>query len=64
MADKTYFYRVSAIAIEGNESMKSEVCKVIPSKYASCAPSGLESTSDEWSVKLTWIPNKEHFVSY
>ena len=60
----TYFYRVSSIASEGYGTVSRGAAKATPSKYKTIAPTGLSATCQEWSVDLTWTPNKETFTSH
>lgn len=60
--EKTYYYRVSALAKGGNESRKIAMAKATPLKYKTTAPSGLKATADEWSIDLSWEPNPESFL--
>jgi DNA-binding beta-propeller fold protein YncE len=64
LPDKKYYYRISAVAREGNESLKSKSANAVPTKYSVASPSGLKTTAKEWSVDLSWEPNNEDFIAY
>jgi DNA-binding beta-propeller fold protein YncE/tetratricopeptide (TPR) repeat protein len=61
---RKYFYRVSALAREGNESRKSMRAAADILKYTVPPPEGLAAASKVDSVTLTWKTNKEGFLSY
>ena len=63
LPDKQYYYRISAVAKEGNTSLKSEAASAVPTKYMASQPSGLKATTQEWSVDLSWEPNNEDFTA-
>ncbi len=63
LPDKQYYYRISAVAKEGNISLKSEAASAVPTKYMVSQPSGLKATVQEWSVDLSWEPNNEDFTA-
>ncbi len=63
LPDKQYCYRISAVAKEGNISLKSEAASAVPTKYMVSQPSGLKATTQEWSVDLSWEPNIEDFTA-
>ncbi|MCK4819664.1 hypothetical protein KA005_28115, partial [bacterium] len=63
LPDKQYYYRISAVAKEGNISLKSEAASAVPTKYMVSQPSGLKATTREWSVDLSWEPNNEDFTA-
>jgi fibronectin type 3 domain-containing protein len=64
LPDKQYYYCISAVAKEGNTSLKSEAASAVPTKYIASKPSGLKATTQEWSVDLSWAPNNEDFTAY
>jgi DNA-binding beta-propeller fold protein YncE len=64
LPDKKYYYLISAVAKEGNESLKSEAVSAMPAKYSVSPPSGLKATPKEWSIDLCWEPNNEDFTDY
>jgi DNA-binding beta-propeller fold protein YncE len=57
-----YFYRVSAVARDGNEAVAKDFARATPIKYRTVPPKGLAATSQEWSVDLRWEPNRETFT--
>jgi DNA-binding beta-propeller fold protein YncE len=59
-----YYYRIGAVARDGNETVAKEVMKAIPEKYRTAPPQGVEAQTQEWSVDLKWTPNKETFVDH
>lgn len=61
---RKYYYRISAVALEGNTSVKSEVQSVTPTKYLVSKPSGLRATAKEWSADLFWESNNKDLTSY
>ncbi|MGA1868041.1 MAG: 6-bladed beta-propeller [bacterium] len=60
----TYYYRISASARQGNESVKTNSFNAVADKYVSSAPVGLKATTDVWSVDLNWEPTQENFVAH
>jgi transglutaminase-like putative cysteine protease len=63
LPDKQYYYCISAVAKEGNTSLKSEAASAVPIKYVASQPSGLKAITKEWSVDLSWEPNNEDFIA-
>lgn len=63
LPDKQYYYRISAVAREGNTSVKSKAASAVPTKYMVSQPSGLKATAQGWSVDLSWEPNIEDFTA-
>ncbi|MBW2647007.1 MAG: 6-bladed beta-propeller, partial [Deltaproteobacteria bacterium] len=61
--DKKYYYRISAVAREGNTGIKSEAVSAVPTKYMLSPPSGLKAIANDRSVDLSWEPNKESFTA-
>jgi DNA-binding beta-propeller fold protein YncE len=64
LPEVTYFYRVGAVAREGNETVATVIAKAVPVKYKPSPPANLRSQSQEWSVDLQWEPNKEKFIDH
>lgn len=61
--DKSYFYRVTAVAREGNESLKSKAADARATKYIPSQPRGVIVTPADRDVTLSWQPNTETFVN-
>jgi hypothetical protein len=60
-----YFYKVAAVASEGNQGRLSDVVKAIPAKYTSAPPGNLKVQPQEWSVDLSWDkPSGDHVAYY
>jgi len=51
---RNYFYRVSAMARSGNESLPTQVVAVRPEVYTPQAPTNFKALGMEWSVTLSW----------
>jgi hypothetical protein len=64
LPEATYFYRVGAVAREGNETVSTVVARAVPVRYKPSSPANLRSQSQEWSVDLQWEPNKEKFIDH
>ena len=62
--DRPYYYRVSALADEGNEGKLSASVEAIPAKYTAGTPLNLEVVPQEWSVNLSWKPVEGDHVAY
>lgn len=62
--DTPYFYRISASAKDGNESLMSVVSDAKAQKYATSPPKGLEANPADRDVTLAWKPNAEGFLSH
>lgn len=58
-----YYYRITALAREGNESNWSAEVQAAPEKTATAPPEGISASAQEWSADLTWAPNGETFLS-
>jgi tetratricopeptide (TPR) repeat protein len=65
---RSYYYRVTAMAGEGNESAMSPVARAVPKQYTTFPPSNRKAKADARSVTLTWSSNREshhsHYVVY
>lgn len=61
--EKTYYYTVSAVALRGNESKKSNTVDAMCSKYVPSAVSWYSATPNERDVTITWQASKEPFVT-
>jgi DNA-binding beta-propeller fold protein YncE len=59
-----YFYRVSAVAGGGNESIKSYAVKATGSKYVVPSPSGLRASAKPDTIELSWKPHEDEPVSH
>jgi|Deesub1362A_J573_1020465.scaffolds.fasta_scaffold00013_140 DNA-binding beta-propeller fold protein YncE/transglutaminase-like putative cysteine protease len=62
--DKTYFYRISAVARHGNEGRKSRIAQAKATKYIPPAPSGLKADASDRDVTLTWQSSDKGVVAY
>ena len=58
----SYFYKISAVACDGNNAIASNAVMVMPTKYRTVATKGFVATSMEWSVDLRWEPNQENYA--
>ncbi|MBU0483127.1 MAG: tetratricopeptide repeat protein [Proteobacteria bacterium] len=61
---ETYYYRIAAVAKEGNEGPKSKVVSAVPKTLKPSMPSGLVAEAAEWSVRLSWEKSKDDFVTH
>lgn len=59
MPEKTYRYRVSAVATKGFESLLTDEAGAVPTKYLADPPKGIKAESHEWSVELKWLSPPE-----
>lgn len=59
-----YYYKVSAVATEGNESRKSRPAKAAASKYRLPQASGLTVKAEEGRVSLGWEPMDDEYLSH
>ncbi|MEW5909916.1 MAG: tetratricopeptide repeat protein, partial [Thermodesulfobacteriota bacterium] len=62
-AGRNYFYRISAAAKNGNESIVSNPLTANPSIYTPKAPKELKADPQEWSIELSWKSDDRDFVS-
>ncbi len=62
--DKPYYYVVTAMALDGNESLRSKPVKAVPAKYSASPPTDLKAEPQEWSMNLSWEPAAEGNVAY
>lgn len=62
--DKRYFYRISARAKGGNESIALESVVAVPLKFTPRPPVALEAKSQEWSVDLTWQLESDKYFDH
>lgn len=58
-----YYYRVTALAREGNESNWSAEAEAIPEKTATLPPEGVSASPQEWSADLSWTPSSETYLA-
>ncbi len=61
-SNKTYFYRLSSRAKEGNESALSATISAVTPKLVPAAPRKVRSEAQERQVTLSWLPNTEPFL--
>ncbi len=61
--EKSYYYRVAALARKGRASRPSRMVSAVPAKFKPSPPVDLQATAGEWSVNLSWRPCKENFVT-
>jgi DNA-binding beta-propeller fold protein YncE len=59
-----YFYRMSAVAGEGNESVMSSVEQGVPDKYRTMPPTDAKATADERTATLSWSSEGESYLSH
>jgi len=60
--EKNYYYRVNAVAKDGNESALSTPTYVTALKYIPSRPAWISTNPGERLVALTWAPVQEDFV--
>ncbi len=63
LPDKKYYYRISAAAREGNDSIKSGAASAVPGRYVLSRPSGLKAVAKDRSVDFSWERNNEDFTA-
>ncbi|MBU0728895.1 MAG: 6-bladed beta-propeller [Proteobacteria bacterium] len=63
LPDKDYFYRVAAIAENGNQGPPGDTAGALSTKYIPAAPSNIEALPEEWKITLKWEPSTEGFVT-
>ncbi len=63
-SNKTFFYRVSSQAREGNESAASSTVSAMTPKLVPAAPKKVRIEALEKQVTLSWLPNLEPFVNH
>lgn len=61
---KPYFYAITAMAKDGNESAAGSIVSSIPSCYLPAPPAKLTAEAHEWSVSLNWEPGKTEYISH
>lgn len=62
-AGREYFYRISAAAINGNESLLTNPLAGNPSIYTPKPPKELKADPQEWSVELSWKSDDRNLVA-
>ncbi|HUK99587.1 MAG TPA: 6-bladed beta-propeller [Nitrospirota bacterium] len=62
-SDHTYYYRLSSLAKEGNESALSGIVTAITPKLIPAQPKKIRIEASEKQVTLSWLPNAEPFVA-
>ncbi len=60
---KRYFYRVSALAERGNESLPTQPVGAEPAVYTPDAPKDFKGVGMEWSVDLSWGSDDRRLVA-
>lgn len=63
-SNRSYHYRVSSQAKEGNESALSEMVTAVTPKLIPSQPKKVRVDPSEKQIMLSWLPNLEPFVSY
>ena len=63
-SNRTFYYRVSSLAKEGNESTTSPPVSAMTPKLVPAMPRKVRIEAIEKQVTLSWLPNPEPFVSY
>jgi tetratricopeptide (TPR) repeat protein len=61
---KNYYYLLTVLAANGNQSKTSSLAKATPNTCVPVAPTGLTTQTREWSAILTWQPNPEEFITH
>jgi len=61
---RTYRYRVSGQAREGNESAPSKAVSAVTPRLVPTAPKRMRIDAAEKQITLSWIPNLEPFVDH
>ncbi|MFC1524721.1 6-bladed beta-propeller, partial [Thermodesulfobacteriota bacterium] len=59
---KTLYYRIAAVAENGNTGRPGNVVSAAPLEYLTSAPQDLTATPSEWTIILNWTPIPDHFV--
>jgi len=63
-SDRTFIYRVTSKANEGNESVASDSVTAMTPKLVPAHPKKVRIEPSEKEITLSWLPNAEPFVSY
>lgn len=63
-SNRSFFYRVSSQAKEGNESASSGVVFAVTPKLVPAVPKRVKAEALEKQVTLSWLPNLEPFVNH
>jgi DNA-binding beta-propeller fold protein YncE len=63
-SNHTFYYRVSSLAKEGNESANSATVSAMTPKLVPSMPRKVRIEAIEKQITLSWLPNPEPFVSY
>jgi DNA-binding beta-propeller fold protein YncE len=63
-SNHTFYYQVSSLAKEGNESTTSATVSAMTPKLAPSMPRKVRIEAIEKQITLSWLPNPEPFVSY
>lgn len=63
-SNHTFYYRVSSLAKEGNESATSASVSALTPKLVPSMPRKVRIEAIEKQITLSWLPNPEPFVSY
>jgi sugar lactone lactonase YvrE len=63
-SNHTFYYRVSSLAKEGNESTTSATVSAMTPKLVPAAPRKLRIEAVEKQITLSWLPNTEPFVNH
>lgn len=62
-SNRAFHYRVSSQAVQGNESASSAVASAVTPRLVPSAPRNVRLDASEKQIALSWLPNKEPFVS-
>ena len=54
--DTTYYYKISAVAKYGNESLKSSDISIKTKKLLALPPTDIRATPDEREIQISWKP--------
>ena len=61
--DTPYFYRISAVAKQGNESAKGPATEGVAKKFIPQPPTGIKASATETEILLSWQQAKEEDVA-
>ncbi len=61
--ETAYFYRITALAKNGNESAATAAIEITPTKLVPPLPKELKATPQEWSIDLAWAIDQPDIVA-
>jgi DNA-binding beta-propeller fold protein YncE/tetratricopeptide (TPR) repeat protein len=63
-SNRSFHYRVSSRAREGNESAWAAVVSAVTPRLIPSMPKGVRLDASEKQIALSWLPNKEPYVTH